>query len=53
MGEEALETIRNNPDLSAVLLDIVMPVMDGLETLEQIKRGADTICSYIFCYSGH
>lgn len=53
-GEEALETIRNNPDLSAVLLDIVMPVMDGLETLEQIKkRGADTICSYIFCYSGH
>ena len=32
-GEEALETIRNNPDLSAVLLDIVMPVMDGLETL--------------------
>ena len=37
-GEEALETIRNNPDLSAVLLDIVMPVMDGLETLEQIKK---------------
>lgn len=37
-GEEALETIRNNPDLSAVLLDIVMPVMDGLETLEQIKE---------------
>jgi DNA-binding NarL/FixJ family response regulator len=35
-GEEALEAVRRlQPDL--VLLDIVMPEMDGLEALQQIK----------------
>lgn len=36
-GEECLEKIKTlNPDI--VLLDINMPVMDGIEALEQIKR---------------
>lgn len=35
-GEEALEVMREN-SVDIVLLDIVMPVMDGVETLRQIK----------------
>jgi two-component system response regulator AtoC len=37
-GEEALEILRVNPHISAVLLDIVMPRKDGLETLREIRR---------------
>lgn len=40
-GEEALEKIRENkPDL--VLLDIMMPVMDGIECCRRIKRDDGT-----------
>ena len=38
-GEEALALIRRNPgSISAVLLDIVMPKMDGLARLEILNR---------------
>ena len=37
-GEEALDILQNNPDISAVLLDIVMPRKDGLETLREIRK---------------
>ena len=33
-GEKAMEILRNHEDISAVLLDIVMPVMDGYEVLK-------------------
>lgn len=37
-GEEALNLLaQTTPDI--VTLDITMPVMDGLETLEKIKEG--------------
>ena len=36
-GKEALPLIRrNNPNI--VFLDIVMPVMDGIKTLKEIKK---------------
>jgi two-component system response regulator AtoC len=42
-GDEALEILRSNPHISAVLLDIMMPRRDGLETLKEIRRTDPTI----------
>jgi DNA-binding NtrC family response regulator len=40
-GDEALEKIDTEP-VDVVLLDIIMPGMDGLEVLERIKQRAST-----------
>lgn len=37
-GKEALEVLENNPDIDLVLLDIMMPVMDGFETLKHLRN---------------
>lgn len=37
-GEEALKIIDENPDLSMVITDINMPVMNGLEMIEELKK---------------
>jgi CheY-like chemotaxis protein len=39
-GRQAIETIRKTPALSAVLMDIMMPDMDGYETMRQIRQDA-------------
>ncbi|MDD6037637.1 MAG: EAL domain-containing protein [bacterium] len=45
-GKEAIELMRKHIlDLSAVLLDLIMPVMDGYEVLRQMR--ADTLLSDI------
>lgn len=36
-GEEAVQTARARPDLRFILLDLKMPVKDGLKTLEEIR----------------
>lgn len=36
-GVEAVETCRNQPDIDLVLMDIKMPVMNGLEATKQIR----------------
>ncbi|UFS70039.1 response regulator [Geomonas sp. RF6] len=36
-GVEALAALERSPDVDIVLLDLDMPVMDGFETLRQIK----------------
>lgn len=36
-SSSALETIRNQDDFDVVLLDIIMPGMDGLELLKKIR----------------
>jgi CheY-like chemotaxis protein len=37
-GRSAIEQIRETPDLSIVLMDIMMPDMDGYETMREIRR---------------
>ena len=37
-GADALELLKANPDVSLILLDLQMPVMDGFETLEQVRK---------------
>ena len=37
-GREAIDTIESTPDLGIVLMDIMMPEMDGYETMQVIRR---------------
>jgi HAMP domain-containing protein/CheY-like chemotaxis protein/signal transduction histidine kinase len=37
-GRQAIELIEQTPDLSVVLMDIMMPEMDGFETMREIRR---------------
>jgi CheY-like chemotaxis protein/signal transduction histidine kinase/HAMP domain-containing protein len=37
-GREAIDIISNTPGLAIVLMDIMMPEMDGYETIEQIRQ---------------
>ena len=39
-GRHAIELIENTPDLSMVLMDIMMPEMDGYETMRKIRANA-------------
>jgi HAMP domain-containing protein/CheY-like chemotaxis protein/signal transduction histidine kinase len=40
-GRHAIEIIRTSPDLSMVLMDIMMPDMDGYETMRQIRESQE------------
>lgn len=37
-GQEGLDRLKQNSDISLILSDINMPVMDGLEMVEHIKN---------------
>jgi len=37
-GREAIETIESTPDMAIVLMDIMMPEMDGYETMQRIRQ---------------
>jgi signal transduction histidine kinase/CheY-like chemotaxis protein len=39
-GREGIEVLERNPDVSLVLMDIMMPVMDGYEAISEIRRSA-------------
>ena len=39
-GRQAIELIHNTPDLSVVLMDIMMPEMDGYATMREIRKDA-------------
>ncbi|MDT9700064.1 HAMP domain-containing protein [Streptomyces sp. P17] len=37
-GREGIETLERNPDVELILMDIMMPEMDGYETIAAIRR---------------
>jgi CheY-like chemotaxis protein len=40
-GQAAIDTIRTTPELSIVLMDIMMPDMDGYETMREIRKAPE------------
>ncbi|WP_395973162.1 response regulator [Chryseobacterium cucumeris] len=37
-GKHALEQISHNPDVDVILMDMMMPEMDGYETIKEIRK---------------
>ena len=37
-GRQAIELIQNTPELNVVLMDIMMPEMDGYQTMREIRN---------------
>jgi HAMP domain-containing protein/signal transduction histidine kinase/DNA-binding response OmpR family regulator len=37
-GREAINILMNDPDIDIVLMDIMMPEMDGMETIQEIRK---------------
>ena len=37
-GRQAIEIIKKTPDLSLILMDIMMPEMDGYQTMREIRK---------------
>jgi DNA-binding NtrC family response regulator len=42
-GESAIDEIEHNPDIKGVLLDIKMPLLNGIELLKYIKKRKENI----------
>jgi CheY-like chemotaxis protein len=37
-GKTGIEVLENNPDIEIVLMDIMMPEMDGYDTMKVIRK---------------
>jgi DNA-binding NtrC family response regulator len=50
-GESALRLLQEDPDIDVIVLDIRMPVMDGFQTLAELKRRASS--TPVIILTGH
>lgn len=41
-GSDALDKLKHHPDISLILLDIMMPVVDGIEFLKIFRSDMET-----------
>ena len=39
-GRQAIETLESTPDVAITLMDIMMPEMDGYETMQVIRQNS-------------
>ena len=46
-GADALSLVQENPDLDLIITDIKMPLMNGLELCECVKRLYPSVCIVI------
>ena len=37
-GKEAIEKLNNHPEIEIILMDIMMPVMNGYQTMQAIRK---------------
>jgi hypothetical protein len=37
-GKDGIAMLKNNPEIEAVLMDVMMPEMDGYETMREIRK---------------
>jgi CheY-like chemotaxis protein len=37
-GKAALDTLKNTPDVDIILMDVMMPEMDGFQTIREIRK---------------
>lgn len=40
-GKEALTKLNTNPDIGLIILDIMMPEMDGMAVIKQVRKDSD------------
>lgn len=47
-GKFAVDTMKNTPDIDLIVLDLEMPVMDGLTAIQEIRRFNEKVFIIVF-----